>query len=171
MARSKSHALRRFAQESLRRRALVIEAILYLGAARLGLAAMPFPRLASHFGTAVTPDERHRDGAAAATFPHAALEAGMARDVGWAVTRAARYVPFRAVCLPQAMAARAMLARRGIASTLHFGAAPGDDSVLAHAWLDAGGIEVTGYPVPDQFAEVACFVWNRPSRQPSSTTL
>jgi hypothetical protein len=75
------------------------------------------------------------------------------------VTRAARYVPFRAVCLPQAMAARLMLKRRGIASTMHFGAAKGEAKPLdAHAWLDAAGVEVTGFPVAEKFAEIACFV-------------
>jgi hypothetical protein len=28
----------------------------------------------------------------------------------------------------------------------------------AHAWLDAAGVEVTGYPVAENFAEIACFV-------------
>jgi hypothetical protein len=28
----------------------------------------------------------------------------------------------------------------------------------ADAWLDAGGVEVTGYPVAKNFAEIACFV-------------
>lgn len=28
----------------------------------------------------------------------------------------------------------------------------------AHAWLDAAGVEVTGYPVAEGFAEIACFV-------------
>jgi hypothetical protein len=42
---------------------------------------------------------------------------------------------------------------------LHFGAAKGKDKPIdAHAWLDAAGIEVTGYPVARQFAEIACFV-------------
>jgi hypothetical protein len=52
-----------------------------------------------------------------------------------------------------------MLSRRGVASVLHFGAAKGlEKPIDAHAWLDAAGIEVTGYPVADQFAEIACFV-------------
>jgi hypothetical protein len=29
---------------------------------------------------------------------------------------------------------------------------------LAHAWLDAAGVEVTGYPVAKTFAEIACFL-------------
>ena len=85
--------------------------------------------------------------------------AGLARAVGWAVTRSARYVPFKAVCLPQAMAARIMLKRRGVASVMHFGAAKSKDEALdAHAWLDAAGVEVTGYPVAKNFAEIGCFV-------------
>ena len=75
------------------------------------------------------------------------------------MTRAARYVPFKAVCLPQAMAARVMLERRGVKSVMHFGAAKGTDKPLdAHAWLDAAGVKVTGYPVAENFAEIACFV-------------
>ncbi|MGC2124057.1 MAG: lasso peptide biosynthesis B2 protein, partial [Xanthobacteraceae bacterium] len=94
--------------------------------------------------------------------PQTETETGHARlaeEIGWAVTRAARYVPFRAVCLPQAMAARVMLKRRGVASVMHFGAAKGTEKPLdAHAWLDAAGVEVTGYPVAKNFAEIACFV-------------
>jgi len=63
------------------------------------------------------------------------------------------------VCLPQAMAARIMLARRGVSSALHFGAAKGKEKPFdAHAWLDAAGVEVTGYPIAPNLAEIACFV-------------
>jgi hypothetical protein len=33
-----------------------------------------------------------------------------------------------------------------------------DKPLDAHAWLDAAGVEVTGYPVAENFAEIACFV-------------
>jgi hypothetical protein len=57
------------------------------------------------------------------------------------------------------MAAHSMLARRGVASVMHFGAAKGQDKPLdTHAWLDAAGVEVTGYPVAKQLTEIACFV-------------
>ena len=63
------------------------------------------------------------------------------------------------VFLPQAMAARVMLKRRGVASVMHFGAAKGTDKPLdTHAWLDAAGVDVTGYPVAENFSEIACFV-------------
>ncbi len=115
---------------------------------------MPFPRLARRLGAFVPPSDP-RALAVRARTPQAAL----AQEVGWAVTRAARHVPFKAVCLPQAMAARVMLKRRGVASVMHFGAARGQEKALdAHAWLDAAGVEVTGYPVAKNFAEIACFV-------------
>lgn len=145
-SRSIRRPLRRFAQVGARRRALVVEAVACLLLARLGLIFIPFPKLARWLGRFVPPSD-----------PRAL--AALAQEIGWAVTRSARYVPFRAVCLPQAMAARVMLKRRGVASVLHFGATRGEAKPLdAHAWLDAAGVEVTGYLVAKQFAEIACFV-------------
>ena len=148
--------LRRFAQVGHRRRLLVTEAVVWLLLARLALIFIPFPRLARHLGKLVTPtDARVLRTRSERSEEHARL----AEEIGWAVTRAARHVPFKAVCLPQAMAARVMLKRRGVSSVLHFGAGRGQDKPLdAHAWLDAAGVEVTGYPVAKNFAEIACFV-------------
>ena len=146
----------RFGQIGNRQRALLAEAVLWLLAARLGLIFIPFPRLARRLGDCVPPSDPRAQQARA---PGVAEDARLAEEIGWAVTRAANHVPFKAVCLPQAMAARAMLKRRGVASVMHFGAAKGDDTPLdAHAWLDAAGVRVTGYPVGEKFAEIACFV-------------
>ena len=156
LSRSIRRPLRRFAQVDRRRRALVAEAVLCLLLARLGLIFVPFPKLARRLGVFVPPSDP-RVLSARAEAPRE--QAVLAREIGWAVTRSARYVPFKAVCLPQAMAAQAMLRRRGVASVMHFGAARGEDKPLdAHAWLDAAGVEVTGYPVGSKFAEIACFV-------------
>jgi hypothetical protein len=158
MARLRSirRRLRRFGQIDNRRRALLAEAVACLLAARLALYFIPFPRLARRLGAFVPPSDPRVIQAGAWTAP---ARAQLAEDIGWAVTRAARYVPFKAVCLPQAMAARVMLKRRGVKSVMHFGAAKGTDKPLdAHAWLDAAGVEVTGYPVAHGFTEIACFV-------------
>jgi hypothetical protein len=156
LSRSIRRPLRRFAQVGNHRRALVVEAVLCLLAARLGLTFIPFPKLARRLGTFVPPsDPRAMAPRAGSPLGHARIAA----DIGWAVTRSARYVPFKAVCLPQAMAARVMLKRRGVASVMHFGATRGEDKPIdAHAWLDAAGVEVTGYPVAANLAEIACFV-------------
>ncbi len=155
-SRSLRRPFHRFAQVDGRRRALAVEAVLWLLLARLALIVIPFPRLARHMGTFTAPTEaRALQGAPA----QGSKDADIATEVSWAVTRSARYLPFKAVCLPQAMAARIMLKRRGVASVMHFGAAKGKDKPLnAHAWLDAAGVEVTGYPVAKGFAEIACFV-------------
>jgi len=156
MARPRS--IRRNARHFVRigglRRALLLEACLWLLVSRLALVLIPFPVLARRLGAFMRPEEaRARQSQA---MPE---QAALAGEIGWAVTRAARHVPFKAVCLPQAMAARIMLTRRGVKSVLHFGAARGKEKPLdAHAWLDAAGVEVTGYPVAHEFAEIACFV-------------
>jgi len=154
--RSIRRLLLRFRQVGNRRRALLAEAMVCLLAARLALVFIPFPRLARHLGTFVPPTDARVAAAQTATGQD---QVQRAEEIGWAVTRAAHYVPFKAVCLPQAMAARVMLDRRGVKSVMHFGAAKGQDKPLdAHAWLNAAGVEVTGYPVAKGFAEIACFV-------------
>jgi hypothetical protein len=153
---SLSRRWRSFREVGWRRRWLMAEAAAWLLAARLALVFVPFPQLARRLGAFVAPADPRVAAARADAGPGAAQ---LARDVSWAVTRGALYVPFKAVCLPQAMAARVMLKRRGVASALHFGAMQGQRKPLeAHAWLDAAGVEVTGYPVARQFAEIACFV-------------
>ena len=141
-----------------RRGLLVAEASLLLLGARIAVATLPFRRVARWLGTPVSPS---------------ALPVPAPRDrpderatlVSWAVRFAAGRLP-GAVCLPQAMAARAMLRRRGIAATLHLGvwrdhkaAVQSDpDAPPAHAWLDAAGQRITGYPVDPALVEVAAFV-------------
>ena len=69
----------------------------------------------------------------------------LALRVRQAVTTAARNVPWNAVCLPQALAAKAMLARRGCGSSFHLGAdINAQGKLTAHAWLVSGGIVVVG---------------------------
>lgn len=153
-ARLMRRGLVRFREVGPGDRMLILEAAACLALARLALIVLPFPRVARHLGDFVQPDDPR------------AMRAGlhddaapMVREIGWAVTVAARYMPFSAVCLPQAMAARGMLARRGIPSVMHFGAAsPTQMPYDTHAWLSAAGVEVTGYPVAEQFVEIACFV-------------
>jgi hypothetical protein len=146
----------RLVQVGHKRRALLAEAVLSLLAARATLIFVSFPQLARRLGAMVPPADA-RVGKAAVLDNYE--QAFIAREVGWSVTRAACFMPFKAVCLQQAMAARSMLRRRGVPSVLHFGAARGETKPLdAHAWLDAAGVEVTGYPVEARLTEIACFV-------------
>jgi hypothetical protein len=77
------------------------------------------------------------------------------RRVAAAIAAASRRVPWRSDCLEQAIAAKAMLRRRGIASTLYLGMAR--DPVAAHAWLRVGDLNVTGGRDVARYAVVASF--------------
>ena len=64
--------------------------------------------------------------------------------VVWAVEAAARGVP-RATCLVRALAAQALLARRGHPSQLRLGVARGASQAFeAHAWLEQDGQVLIG---------------------------
>jgi hypothetical protein len=149
---------RRFARLPRSRQSLLIEAALQLAWARLELRLFSFARVAARLGLVSSPADAAQINVSAAQ--NTPIAADVARNVGSAVARAARHVPFEAVCLPQAIAAKRMLARRGVQAVMHFGVAQGlahEGSLVAHAWVDAGGVEVTGYPVESRFKEVARF--------------
>lgn len=156
MARSAVHKLRTALTMGPRRQMLVAEACASMLVARISLAIFPFRRVAKGFGAMVPPnDPRVRAHSEGATED----QVRTARAVGWAVRSSAPYMPFRSVCLQQAMAAHAMLRRRGIASVMHFGAGKSDEKPIdTHAWLDAAGVKVTGYPVAPTLAELGCFI-------------
>jgi Transglutaminase-like superfamily len=80
----------------------------------------------------------------------------IAGQVNWAVEAAARALPWHPVCLPQAIAATAMLRRRSINSTLYLGVDPAD-RLDAHAWVRVGPVIVTGGPTIDRFTVVSTF--------------
>ncbi len=73
--------------------------------------------------------------------------------VARAVRRASRNAPVEVLCLPQALSARWMLARRGIATDLHLGTRrDGAEPHRFHAWLKAGGQWVTGHCNESKYA-------------------
>ena len=139
------------------RQGLVIESVVALARARLLLRAVPFQQLSTRWGALVPIGDPCI--AAHAIGVGSAADAETAREIGWAVTATATVMPFTAMCLQQAVAAREMLARRGIAAVIHYGA--GRDAagqLVAHAWLDAAGARVTGYPVAPNIAAIGAFV-------------
>jgi len=68
-----------------------------------------------------------------------------AAAIGVAVRRSSRLVP-AATCLPQALAARVMLERRGVPNELCIGVAKANAGMLeAHAWVEVGDTVVVGH--------------------------
>jgi len=133
---------------------LAAEAALQLLAAWATLRLRPFRKAVGRLGAFTDADD-----AQAIDVPAGDTEVETAIAVARAIRAAARRMPFEANCLPQAIAAQAMLRRRGIAAFVHLGAGHDHDGRMeAHAWVDAAGIAVTGYPVPPQLRRFGCFV-------------
>lgn len=110
-------------------RLLILEAAIWLGLTRFYVMWFPFRWLGPWL----------RKPAAGSDQPQVALR------VGRAVLTASRHVPWQAACLPQALAAKLMLALRGQGSALHLGARLDEGGALAaHAWLTCEGKIVTG---------------------------
>ena len=121
----------------------IAEALACLALARAAVVVLPFRLIAPRLGV------RRAETPPVAGLPPAS------RGVAWAVAVAARRTPWRSECLEQAIAAKTMLRRRGIQSTLYLGVAR--DPVAAHAWLRVGELNVTGGHDVARYAVVASF--------------
>lgn len=93
----------------------------------------PFGEITAHLGQAgLETDDKHINGQTV-------------RQIAWAVSAICKRTPWKSKCLVQAMTARKMLTRRGIACTLYMGACRSDQGEMqAHAWLRSGTMFVTG---------------------------
>lgn len=122
------------------RMALKLEIILCLAWARLLITVLSFRRLRPALGPIF---ETQDSGEASAL---SAPQRKKAADAGRFIRRISRRMPFRADCVPQAMAGRWILARRGIATRIVIGTRRASQSqeLEFHAWLMAGELVVTG---------------------------
>ncbi|HMF21823.1 MAG TPA: lasso peptide biosynthesis B2 protein [Pseudolabrys sp.] len=75
----------------------------------------------------------------------------------WAVERISAKPWMNALCLPSALAAHAMLRRRGIASRLCLGVARDGSELSAHAWIEVGEDKVVRDPEVRRFTRLAEF--------------
>jgi transglutaminase superfamily protein len=112
-------------------RSLLVEAVLWLAATRLGLWLLPLQQVRRLLARALS-----------ARRPRQSRPS--VERIVWAVSAAQRVVP-RATCLPQALAAEALLLRTGYAADLRIGVvmtAPG--RLVGHAWVEQDGRVVLG---------------------------
>ncbi|MCP4397031.1 MAG: lasso peptide biosynthesis B2 protein [bacterium] len=117
--------LKSFLRWPHRYRLLFFEAFVWLGLARMVILLLPFRRVVPVFGTyqAESPKEAIPEDIRSTVL-----------TIFHAVRCAAQFTPWKSVCLPQAMAAKMMLQRRHIPSTMYLGMAKqGEDSFCAHA--------------------------------------
>ena len=128
----------RFRSLSPSDRALFLIALLTIASVRVGLWLTSFRRLHRSLARIARPT-----GSPDPT-------PGEVDRIGWAVRSAARFVP-GATCLPQALAAEAILRRRGHPADLRLGVTRGDDRVEAHAWVESYGRVIVGGGDLDRF--------------------
>jgi hypothetical protein len=75
----------------------------------------------------------------------------------WAVENLGARPWMNALCLPRALAAHAMLRRRGIVSRLCIGIAREGGELAAHAWVEIGRDKIAGGTKPGGFTHLAEF--------------
>ncbi len=133
--------IRRFSSLPATKKRLAVEAVLALVLALVLVRLVP-PRLwLPHVRAGATPRPGGESTAGGTSTPQTPGQ------IGRAVAKVARYLPFRAKCLPQAMAAQRMLRRRDIQATLVFGVRRNDTperELDFHAWLVSGGETIIG---------------------------
>ena len=123
-------------QLNLIEKAFILEAIFFLTLAKISILLIPFKFLSNFLG------EENGD---PKTFL-SLREQDAVSLIGLSINYAANNLPWKSVCLPRAMAAKVMLRRRRIESTLFLGLSKNKESKIlsAHAWIKAGDQIVTG---------------------------
>jgi hypothetical protein len=137
----------RLLQRLWRDRLLPLEAAACLGLSRLAILLLPFRWLIPLLG-----QQQHETPAADTPTLHPTLQ-GIAR----AVAVMSRHTPWENTCLVQAVAAKLMLRRRGIPSTLYLGVSKGEQGLVAHAWLRSGACILTGDAGRQRFTVISTF--------------
>lgn len=129
--------MRRFFALSKERKLLLVEATVSVLRAAYSVRQRPFRETVAKFG---------RKGVETPQGDGTDEGVETALDVGWAIRAVSRRVPLRATCLVQAEAARMMLTRRELASTLYIGVSTAEkgQDFNGHAWLRCHHVIVTG---------------------------
>jgi len=119
----------RFVRLKAADRSLLLRSVWWLSAARLALWLLPLGMVRRLLAGKLRPP----------VAPQVSTE-----RIAWAISKARRVVP-RATCLPQALAAEALLTRLGHAVELRIGVMKTEhDALVAHAWVESGGHVVVG---------------------------
>ena len=122
---------------SFKKAVLHTEIVLGLAYARLLIKLVPLRWWKSTLG----PIDGRSD---AGKHPLTPQQLKHASDIGRIIRRIAGKQKFEAVCLPQAMTGRWVLARRGTPSEIVLGSRRNADGLALHAWLKVGETVVTG---------------------------
>jgi hypothetical protein len=152
-----SRLVQGFVQLGHRDQIRLVAAWSLLGLTRLAILVLPFRLVRRALG-------EHRDpraGATAAPIDDDALV--RAARIGATVQLAARHTPWRSECYPQALTARILLGVARVPHVVSFGVRRDAGELVAHAWVHAGDVPVTG-GTAEAYTEVGAFSWAPRSR-------
>jgi hypothetical protein len=129
---------------------MFVEAWLWLAVARTMLILLPFRKLTPILGEKIVHP---------CSAEHIPMHHDRLYNIGKSILRAGSWSPWRTKCFEQALAAKFMLKYRRMASTVFFGVSKRKKNgrLYAHAWLESGGLTVTGDKHLEQFTVIACF--------------
>lgn len=146
------HTVRGFVRLGLKDQVRFTAAWFLLGFSRLLIVVLPFTVVRRLLG------ENH-------SVPGSSQAPALERDdhfravqIGRVVEAAAARAPWRSDCYPQALTARTFLAARRIPHVVSFGVRRDGDALVAHAWVHAGDVMVTGRN-EHHYTEVGAFTW------------
>lgn len=122
---------------------LLVKCALLLAGSSVMVAAMPFRR-AIRFGSVSL---RVSDDSASIS------------DCLWAIDAAAKYLPFRTMCIEKGLAAQRLFRTMGIDARLHYGARTDhlSEKLAAHVWVSLHGEPIVGGREAPAFAEIASY--------------
>ncbi|MCZ4500604.1 MAG: hypothetical protein JWQ74_3159 [Marmoricola sp.] len=155
------HTVRGFVRLGLRDQVRFTAAWSLLCLFRLMIALLPFTVVRRLLG------ENQATTAPPALPPLTEEQRFRAGHIGRIVEAAAAHVPLRSDCYPQALTARTFLAVRRIPHSVSFGVRRDGGALVAHAWVHAGEVVVTGGN-DRSYTEVGRFSWQPRSTPPRS---
>lgn len=127
--------LRKFLNFTASNRYLLLNAVLILGAIRLGMWLLSFKILQQILARL-----------SQAKFAPQILEQSSIEKIVWAVNVASSYTPGQVKCLARALTTQVLLNRCGYSPELRIGVAKGDKGKFeAHAWVENQGEIVIGH--------------------------
>uniref|UniRef100_UPI00342B0E0B lasso peptide biosynthesis B2 protein n=1 Tax=uncultured Halomonas sp. TaxID=173971 RepID=UPI00342B0E0B len=126
--------------------------LITLGISRIIILTINFRRLAPYLG--------HPIGIKACTCLISPEQEIRALQISHVIRVASQYSPWIANCFPQAVTARVILGFFNIPYTLYFGLAkdPENKKFIAHAWVTAGKVAVTGGHGFSEYTIVGCYL-------------
>ena len=127
---------------------LIIEAFFVLGMSQAAIKTIKFKSMAAHWGEHLQESP----------YVINDKERSVVGNVSWAVNTMSRHTFWECKCLAQAVAAKYLLRRRNIKSTLYLGVARDEQQqMVAHAWLRSGDKIVTGARGKEGFVTLSYF--------------